>query len=150
MIEPLFSVEPYSFGISGLDTTILSVVVPEEGVFLAPVDPWFIFSPLVLPSISTEWVRQYNLPTSKLHWYYWLPFDPPFDVFEWFPKWDNTGRRFMSLTASGYPVRARASSLPDWVFTAQRLCSKYYLDHVPKNALPAGIRDIVSIPANRL
>lgn len=132
----IFSIEPYSFGISGLDTQIMTRILPESGVVMAPMDPWFMFSPVVLPSISTEWVRQFNLVPSTLRWFYWLPFDPPFDVFEWFPRWDPTIKKFNPLGATGYPIKLPVRNVPSWVLETKLLFHERYLDELESAYLP--------------
>ena len=132
----IFSVEPYSFGISGLDTQIMTRILPREGVVMAPMDPWFMFSPVVLPSISTEWVRQFNLVPSQLRWFYWLPFDSPFDVFEWFPRWDASVKKYHPLNATGYPIKLPLRNVPAWVVDTKGMFQERYLEELEHAYLP--------------
>lgn len=132
----IFSIEPHSFGISGLDAQIMTRILPQSGVVMAPMDPWFMFSPIVLPSISTEWVRQFNLVPSQLRWFYWLPFDPPFDIFEWFPRWDPSSKKFNPLNATGYPIKLPLRNVPAWVLETKLLFHARYLDELEKAYLP--------------
>lgn len=133
----IFSIEPYSFGISGLDTQIMTRILPQQGVVMAPMDPWFMFSPVGLPSISTEWVRQFNLVPSQLRWFYWLPFDAPFDVFEWFPRWDSATKRFNPLNATGYPIKLPLRNIPSWVLETKLLFHERYMEELEDAYLPA-------------
>ena len=121
----IVSIENYSFGISGLDSLILSRVSPDKGVVLAPLDPYFIFSPICLPGISTRWAREFNLVPSALNWYYWLPFDVPYDVFEWFPRWDQSTKKYRPLNSSGYPIRLPKRSVTDWVSETTKIFKGY-------------------------
>jgi hypothetical protein len=139
-LPPLFSVDTYSFGLPGLDTRILSMVYFEQGVVMAPTDPWFFFSPMVLPGISTEWVRQYNLVPSKMRWFYWLAYDKPYDFFEWFPKWDPLSKRYYPLSASGYPVRIPSRNYPAWVVEAKDDMLKYFENDVDAVYQPSCIQ----------
>lgn len=132
----ILSIEPYSFGISGLDTQIMTRVLPQIGVVMAPMDPWFMFSPVVLPSVSTEWVRQFNLVASQLRWFYWLPFDAPYDVFEWFPRWDAVAKKFNPLNATGYPIKLPLRNVPSWVLETKLLFHERYLDELEDVYLP--------------
>ena len=133
----IFSIEPYSFGISGLDTQIMTHILPQSGVLMAPMDPWFMFSPVVLPSISTEWVRQFNLVPNQLRWFYWLPFDAPFDIFEWFPRWDPVIKKFIPLNATSYPIKLPLRNVPSWVIESKLLCYERYLEELEDAYLPA-------------
>lgn len=103
---------------------------------MAPLDPWFIFSPTVLPNISTEWVRQFNLVPSQLRWFYWLSFDDPFHIFEWHPKWDPQIKRFLPLNASSYPIKLPTRHIPLWVQNTKDLFVDQYLETLEASYLP--------------
>ncbi len=137
----ILTIDDYSFGISGLDARVLSRVIPGKGVMLAPTDPYFIFSPICLPGLSTRWVREYNLIPSELHWYYWLPYDPPYDVFEWFPKWDVTVKRYRPLSVAGYPVKLPARSIPDWVQTTKSIFTGMIMQSMEQKDYPPYVRE---------
>lgn len=137
----ILSVEPYSFGISGLDTQIMTRILPKEGVVMAPMDPWFMFSPIVLPSISTEWVRQFNLVPQQLRWFYWLPFDAPYDVFEWFPRWDPAVKKFNPLNGSGYPIKLPLRNVPSWVLDTKSVFYERYQEELEDAYLPAYVKE---------
>lgn len=134
--DEIFSIEHYSFGISGLDTQIMTLVHPDKGVLMAPMDPWFIFSPVSLPSLSTEWVRQFNLMPAQLRWFYWLPFDKPYDVFEWFPKWNQSTKRYQPLSARGYPIKLPLRNIPTWVLEGQTAFKSRYQEELDPQYLP--------------
>lgn len=132
----IFSIEPYSFGIPGLDTQIMTHIMPCDGVVMAPMDPWFMFSPVVLPSISTEWVRQFNLVPSQLRWFYWLPFDKPYDIFEWFPRWNATEKRYHPLNAAAYPIKLPGRNIPPWVSDTKTLFHQNYIEELEEPYRP--------------
>ncbi len=134
----MFSIDIFTVGIPGLDTKILSWIDLDNhsGVVLAPSDPWFIFSPAILPAISTEFVRQYNLKASDQKWYYWLPFDYPYDVYQWRPQWDGQTKRFLPLTASGFPYKLPVKQHPSLFHKAKHHFLNYWKDETPEESWP--------------
>ena len=135
----LFSVDIFTVGVPGLDAKLLSWVDIEHsrGVFLAPSDPWFIFSPALLPAISTEWVRQYNLEPKKLKWLYWLPFDAPYDVYEWTPKWNAAIKRYEPLNAGGFPVKLPLRNHDNFIAHAKNDFVSYWKEDTPEHSWPS-------------
>lgn len=140
-LSDILTIETYSFGIPGLDSGILSRVMPEHGVVLAPVDPYFIFSPICLPGMSTRWAREYNLAPAGLHWYYWLPYDPPYDVFEWFPKWDTSTKKYRPLSVAGYPVKLPFRNVPEWVQTTKSIFTGMMMNSMEPSEYPPYVRE---------
>lgn len=127
--------EIFSVGVSGLDVSLLSWI-NDEGIVFAPTDPWFFFSPPFLPTLSTEWVRRYNLSTKKRRWLYWLPFDAPFNTFEWYPRWNAEQKRYQPLISGQGPVKLPTRSCPPWFFEARKAFSDYYRNELPVDARP--------------
>lgn len=134
----MFSIDVFTVGVPGLDAKLLSWVDLEhgQGVVLAPSDPWFIFSPALLPAISTEWVRQYNLDPKTQKWLYWMPFDAPYDVFEWSPKWDPAIKRFKPLSQGGFPCKVPLRQHSALFHRAKHAFLEYWREDAPEDAWP--------------
>lgn len=130
----------FTVGVSGLDATLLSWIGPE-GIVLAPMDPWFIFSPALLPRVSTEWVRCHNLNSKGLRWIYWLPFDAPFNTFEWYPRWNSDTKKYGPLIAGQGPVKLPLRSCPSWFFSARKAFMTYYQHELPEASWPEALKD---------
>jgi hypothetical protein len=117
----------FSVGVPGLDAPILSWIDESgAGIVLAPMDPWFIFTPSLLPVLATDWVRRYNLEQKGLRWMYWMPFDAPFNTFEWYPRWNQETKRYAPLVRGRSPIKLPERSQPEWISAAQDSFLAYY------------------------
>lgn len=140
----MLQVDIFTVGVSGLDAMLLSWI-DKDGIVLAPMDPWFFFSPPLLPSLATEWVRRHNLSTKNLRWLYWLPFDAPFNTFEWYPRWNAEMKRYQPLVLGQGPVKLPLRSCPAWFYSARNEFLDYYKQELPNDVWPDVLREGITL-----
>lgn len=88
------------YKISGLNLDII-VYIDENNVILTACNPYYLFTPPLLPYITTNIVKEFNLnPQTK--WFF-LVQSMNWTLFEFFIDWDSKTKKFTGIPKKGGP-----------------------------------------------